>query len=165
MIRASFWLFMARVSDHFFLKFLVLVVQNTGVFEQIGDFEGLGRPHARNCKCTIVEEALAVQNLVSDPSGNLVPEALESWEDGQNGTKIENFAWNQGFIHFYTVKWSINVEKSKKITQGHLGVTWGHARWNFQKLNFQQRNFWIFHLEWPWVTFLDFLTFMDHFTA
>ena len=47
---------MARVSDHFFLKFLVLVVQNTGVFEQIGDFEGLGRPHARNCKCTIVEK-------------------------------------------------------------------------------------------------------------
>ena len=69
---------MARVSDHFFLKFLVLVVQNTGVFEQIGDFEGLGRPQARNCKCTIVEEAPAVQNLVSDPSGSLVPEALES---------------------------------------------------------------------------------------
>ena len=69
---------MSRVSSHFFSKFLVPEVQNTGVFEQIGDFEGLGRPPARNCKCTFVEEALAVQNLVSDPSGSLVPEALES---------------------------------------------------------------------------------------
>ena len=32
-----------------------------------------------------------VQNLVSDLSGSLVPEALESREDGGKGAKMKNF--------------------------------------------------------------------------
>ena len=32
-----------------FFYFLVPEVQKTGVFEQIDDFEGFGRPPARNC--------------------------------------------------------------------------------------------------------------------
>ena len=85
---------MSRVSGHFFSKFLVLEAKNTGVFEEIGDSKGLCRPPTRNCKCTIVEEAPAVQILVSDLPGSLVPGALESREDVQNGTKIEDFARN-----------------------------------------------------------------------
>jgi len=37
------------------------------------------------------EEAFVVQNLVSDLSGSLVPEALESREDGGKGAKMKNF--------------------------------------------------------------------------
>ena len=36
-------------EDDLISKFLVLEVQKTGVFEQIGDFEGFARLLARNC--------------------------------------------------------------------------------------------------------------------
>jgi len=40
---------MSKGFGHFFSKILVLEVPNSGVFEQIDDFEGWIPPAAKNC--------------------------------------------------------------------------------------------------------------------
>ena len=169
MTRASFWLFMSRVSDHFFFeifgtrstkyrsfwtnRWFWRSLQTSGEKLLMHDCKG------GSCGSEFGFRPFEKSGPWGARESRRWPKLYKNWE----------FCLKSRIFSFF---FSQMVRKLQKVYSGHLGLTWGQLGSLevkfFKSSIFNKKNSELWPqmtLSWAWVTLVDSLKFSDHLTA